>query len=262
MSRAFVLVFTELDIVRRPFRRRIDNIPLTAENFPLLSSLLLVCTKYEFERLRSDSIAHIQANWPHDLASHDSVIDAKIRKYIQAHAHEQPNVMPVYEVHEDNDVHPAAVIALLRQCGYQASELLAPLFYALSRWSKRFGGAAAGFNIAPLSHADIERLIVGIDRLRAENSRLLTALPLGQPAHAMLCGQAFIPYYSTRMNAGVIAGQHSPIEVWKAVAETVEQAPQGAMGAPCPVCRGMAAATMRTSREAMWERMAEFFELR
>ena len=205
-----------------------------------------------------DIVTRIQANWPHELSSHDAVVDAKIR---WVRAHESPNFVPVYALHEDHDVHPAAVIALLRQCGYHAPELLAPIFYALSRWSKRFGGAAAGFNIAPLSHADIERLIVGIDRLRAENSKMLTALPLGLPGHAMLCGRAFLSYYAMRINAGAIAGQHSPIEVWKVVAEAVQQAPQDAAGAPCSACRDIAATTMKTSREAMWEHMAEFFEL-
>ncbi|EKM57002.1 uncharacterized protein PHACADRAFT_254462 [Phanerochaete carnosa HHB-10118-sp] len=242
---------------------RIDTVALTAESFPLLSSLLQMCTKYEIERPRSEVIARIQANWPHDLAKHDAIVDARIRRYMNTHVHELPQNTLLCDVDEDMDLHPAAVISLLRQCGYTTPELLAALFYALSRCSKKFGGTAPGFSISPLSHADIERLIVGIERLREAHSRLMIAMPLGQQAHMQLCGPGLLTHNNTQVFPAAVNGLNRPIEFWRAAADKVQRATQGLPGTrpPCAACCDAAAATIRASREALWGRMAEIFEL-
>ena len=77
------------------------------------------------------------------------------------------SVSPALSVEEDLIVHPASVISLLRSCGYTDASLLFPLFYALSCTTWQFGGAALGHHLAPLSVADMERLVVGIERVRA-----------------------------------------------------------------------------------------------
>ncbi|GJE96678.1 hypothetical protein PsYK624_128800 [Phanerochaete sordida] len=239
---------------------RVESVTLTAETFPVLSSLLHMCTKYEVERPRPEIVARIQACWPDNLAQHDAVNDARVRKYMDAHANQYPQGTILPYVDDDTDVHPAAIIALLRQCGYTEPKLFAPLFYALSRCAKGFGGVA-GSNISPLSHTDVERLLVGIERLRADHLKKTVVVLTGEPAHANYCGAALATFSSTRLSLAAAQALSSPVEFWGGAAKLIMQAAGQPPAAPCAVCCTLVANSILEGRNALWARMPEVFDL-
>lgn len=241
--------------------RRISFPTLTIENFPLLSSLLRMCTKYEIERPRQDIIARIEAEWPPDLAAHDALVDAQRHRYALAHPHAPP---PAF-VYDDTAAHPASVLALLRACGHTSARTLAPLFYALSQLTPRFaprgspGGAPAlGFNLAPLGHADVERLVIGLARLRDEHAGLC-AYALAPVPHA-LCG-AGLALHMPPVQRMLRAHAAAPLEAWRHAAEMLVTIPVDAAGWPCQLCRAAAVAPIQAARVSTWARMAALFEL-
>ena len=168
---------------------------------------------------------------------------------------------------EDLIIHPASVIAVLRECGYRDAELLFPLFYALSRTTAQFGGAALGHHLAPLSAADMERFVVGIERLRARHTALVVAPPTFDAAQGS-CGT----WHSCRVGAeklwaGLVhtllvtnEGQpHEPIEEWQDMVASVNA--QHARFGICGECSKWVVAKIQEHRASLWAELPEFFEL-
>ena len=84
-----------------------------------------------------------------------------------------------FEEEENLVVHPASVLGLLRECGYADAQLLFSLFsfYTFSRATWQFGGPALGHHLAPLSPADTERLVVGVERVREHYTAFAITVP-------------------------------------------------------------------------------------
>lgn len=68
-------------------------------------------------------------------------------------------------------IHPATVIALLRECDYMSADLFAPLFYDLSTHLWQFSKPVSTYHLDGLSLSDIQRFTVGVNKLRALHVR-------------------------------------------------------------------------------------------
>lgn len=167
-------------------------------------------------------------------------------------------------VDEELIVNPAVVISLLRECDLGTKELLAPLFYALSKTTWQFGGPAVGHHIAALSQADTERLIVGVERLRTEHAALVVQLPTFDAGHDPVCGVRFKVAWC-HIAAGFLrshAGARQPIEDWKSVTQTLRG--DGRLMTTyhlCPQCAEMVLGCMDQRREKLWNSLGTWFEV-
>ncbi|KAI0059933.1 hypothetical protein BV25DRAFT_1859661 [Artomyces pyxidatus] len=143
---------------------RVDFPSITAINFPLVSSLLRMSAKYRVPRLHDDLVARLRTAWPPTLPEH-------LAQWARAQAE------LLKPGREDLIVHPAAVIALLRASACADTALLAALFYDLSRRVWQLGPPFTGHHLGPLAHADVERLVFGVARLRAEQAAVAAVRP-------------------------------------------------------------------------------------
>ncbi|OBZ76260.1 hypothetical protein A0H81_03022, partial [Grifola frondosa] len=159
---------------------------LTAENFLALSRILRMATAYDVEPLRSGVVKLIKEEWPSALDKHDAKMDALRIRQMQRSPYATQGGRIIVNPHydpaivaqgRDTTVHPASIIVLLRECGYTDRELYFPLFYAMSLSTFQFGRPALGRNIAPLSYADIERFIIGLERLRSRPMQMMIRVP-------------------------------------------------------------------------------------
>lgn len=235
---------------------RFDVPQLNVENFPTLSSLLRMCVKYEVDRPRTEIIRRIQEEWPFALEKHDQKREAFAAQIANNAQHARDDII----------VHPASVIALLRECKYDSSELLTPLFYALSRTTWQFGGQAAGHHIAPLTHADIERFIIGVERLRSEHAYFAvncpSAVALGPRVQGHQCWPNIRSYW-TAMSVSLLpnaAGTKQPVEDWLAVIKAAK-APAYWQDAwkVCPGCGDMVIREMEMRRALLWSHLRTHF---
>lgn len=250
---------------------RIDVPQLTVESWPLVSSVLRMCTKYNIERPRTEITQRIRDEWPSTLPLHDAKMDTIARQQNRGaqfivqngQAVANPNYDPE-TVQDDLIVNPAVVISLLRECDLGTRELLAPLFYALSRTTWQFGGPAVGYHIASLSHADIERLIIGVERLRTEHAALVTQLPAIHQVHEHICGARLRVFWN-----GIAAsflrshgGARQPIEDWKSMTQTLRA--DGRLMTTyhlCGECAQTVLTTMDQRRERLWNSLGTYFEV-
>lgn len=241
----------------------------------MLSSILRMCTKYQIPRVCKEILQRIQTEWPHTLAEHDArmhtlrVQHTRTAEFIVQNGANVPN--PDYDAdaanREDLIIHPGSVIALLRDCDAATAQVLTPLFYALSRGTWQFGGAAVGHHIAPLAYADIERLIIGIERLRTHYADSVTRVPtiVGiPPQHKGRCDVGAQKYWASLGPALLKAteGIRQPIEDWASIVQQARTSPHvvGQYGV-CPECGKLVVAEMEKRREALWKAMPAYFEL-
>ncbi|KAF7972727.1 hypothetical protein HWV62_17192 [Athelia sp. TMB] len=133
----------------------VDTEVLTIETFPKIAGLLRICTKYDIQRPRIAILDRLRIEWPIALNKHDAKCEELARRLREPGA-----------AAEDLIVHPAAVIALLRDCGYSGVDLLSPLFYDLSSRVWQIGTPITGHHFAPLEPEDIERFTIGLNALR------------------------------------------------------------------------------------------------
>lgn len=166
---------------------------------------------------------------------------------------------------EDLIVHPGSVIALLRECGYDDASLLFPLFYALSRTTWQFGGPALGHHLAPLLASDVERLVVGVERLRSAHTSLAVAAPNFDPVPSnpphfclngaqTLWGSLVCTLFVTRRQL-----PHEPLEEWREMATVVStEFVRYQICTDC--CRGILAKIV-AHRQNLWNSLPKFFEL-
>ncbi len=169
------------------------------------------------------------------------------------------------DMKEDLIVHPGSVIALLRECGYDDASLLFPLFYALSRTTWQFGGPALGHHLAPLLASDVERLVVGVERLRSAHTSLAVAAPNFDPVPSnpphfclngaqTLWGSLVCTLFVTRRQL-----PHEPLEEWREMATVVStEFVRYQICTDC--CRGILAKIV-AHRQNLWNSLPKFFEL-
>ena len=235
----------------------IDASQITIENFPTLSGILRLAYKYRVARLQNDVLARLRAAWPSALDKH--LARARALTALRA---SQPHT-------EDLIVHPAAVIALLRSINCADNALLTALFYDLSRRTPQLGGAG-GHHLAPLSAADIERLVLGGARLRSAHVNLsiagpaLTANPVHQMScHALVSGFWYSPAgQRCLLNTQDLMSQ--PVEDWELVKGLV----QGTLALPglsltglCSTCRAEVVKYVGQQQATLWGSLSRHFDL-
>lgn len=261
-----------------PDCRRIDIDDLTVETFPILANILRMATKYKIPRPCEDIIARFRVEWPSTLAQHDtkeSDFRARmVRIYGGAYGKGAANMpaaqgaggpVPPAVPEEDTIVHPASVIALLRDCNYHDTDLLFPLFYRLSCTTWQFGGSSLGHHLAPLLPADVERLVVGIERLRAAHVACAVEIPTfpqqpTNPPHFCMAGVAQLwASFTPPLLLGSLRNARRPLEQWRAVMPMVEA--HEAQFHVCNLCARAITAKIEGIRQYLWASLPFFFDL-
>lgn len=255
----------------------------------MVATVLRMATKYKIERPCKDIIASIREQWPASLSRHDArdriptaamPVHDKAPAPGLAHHNEdvqQPAAGPsrhrnaphppprAPSPHEDLIVHPASVINLLRSCNQTSRSLLFPLFYALSCTTWQFGGPALGHHLAPLPLADMERLVVGIERLRAKHAALAVCMPPFEPVkttippHFCLAGAAQLWGYLTNALLGSGSASHDPLEEWKEMTRLVWA--QHIRYGVCGECAKEVVGQIEANRRCLWDLLPRYFEL-
>lgn len=126
----------------------------TTIGFSSIASLLRTSSKYEIRRPRDAILDLFRREWPSTLDLYDKKIAAR-----------DP-------ANEPDSVHPAAVIAVLRECGYSSPDLLVPLFYELTTYASNLADPASGNHLTSLPTTDIQRFVVGLNALRSLQARI------------------------------------------------------------------------------------------
>lgn len=251
-------------------RRRVDVQNLSVETFPSLSNILRMATKYKVGRPCDDILARIPAEWPANLVQHDAkereLRDRLSRIYGNRPPGAQQGAPPPEPVapEEDTIVHPASVISLLRECGYNDVDLLFPLFYALSCTTWQFGGPSLGLNLAPLSAADVERLVVGTERLRTAHISFAVVTPEfpaspTHPPHFCILGVTQIWSTMLPLLLPPARRRSRPIEDWY---DMIPVATNGHLQYHvCALCARAIAAKVEAVRQRLWASLPAYFEL-
>lgn len=234
-----------------------------------------MATKYKVGRPCDDILARIRAEWPANLVQHDAkereLRDRLSRIYgnanrppgIQQPPQHAPPPEPVAP-EEDTIVHPASVISLLRECGYDDADLLYPLFYALSCTTWQFGGPSLGLNLAPLSSADVERLVVGTERLRTAHISFAVVTPEfpaspTHPPHFCILGATQIWSTMLPLLLPPARRRSRPIEDWY---DMIPVATNGHLQYHvCALCARAIAAKVEAVRQRLWASLPVYFEL-
>lgn len=233
---------------------------LTVETFPRIAGLLRICTTYDVQRPRSAILERFRVEWPISLEKHDAKIE-DLYKRLRAPGN----------VAEDLIVHPASVIALLRDIGYSGTDLLAPLFYDLSTRVWQIGTPISGQHFVPLSSVDLERFMIGLNALRNYQmvSCMCPAAVLANhvPGHfeRNVCGTEAARLW-TNIVGGKVAQQLdlqcNPIYDWKAFpAAFREQTPPARASPLCNACAIRLPLIAEDTRRVMWQSMPGFFKL-
>ena len=133
----------------------------TASTFPALASILRLVMKYQIERPQKVIFELLRREWPSTLEKYD--IKVNIERAAIAAEGDSPEEYTI--------MHPTTVIALLRECGYVSADLLAPLFYDLSNQVWQFTKPISPYHLEGLSLSDVQRFVVGLNKLRALHVR-------------------------------------------------------------------------------------------
>ena len=231
---------------------------MNVETYPLVAATLKASVKYEATGICNDVIALVKENWPSLLYSHDCVEDS-VQQFLTGLAPESANSQDIL-------VHPASVIALLRKCNYNEPHRLFPLFYSLSRRTWQFGGRALGHHLAPLMLADIERFVVGVERLRSAHTQCVLTIPNIAPFYTATGLHVCSDRLSTMWTALVVTqlsspsrAAHEPLEEWRDIMTAIE-ARHTDYGV-CEDCCVAALAAVEEYRNALWMSLPGWFEL-
>jgi len=232
------------------------------ETFPRIAGLLRICTKYDVQRPRTAILERLRIEWPIALENHDAKVEDLYKRLRMPGG-----------VAEDLVIHPAAVIALLRDCGYAGADLLTPLFYDLSTRIWQIGIPITGHHFAPLSLVDLERFMIGLNALRNYQmvSCMCPATVLVNHNHNYgapeknICGAE-----ASRLWTNIVGGkiaqqldlQCDPINEWKAFPAAFKaQIPPARASPLCNACCIRLPIVVEEIRRTMWESMPAFFKL-
>ncbi|CDO74323.1 hypothetical protein BN946_scf184570.g2 [Trametes cinnabarina] len=242
-----------------------------------------MATKYTINRPCTDILARIRAEWRATLAHHDAKEAENRARLARLYGvADRSQSEPQHDAEEggrdqgeggggasheeDIIVHPASVIGLLRQCGYNDPDLLFSLFYALSRTTWQFGGPALGHHLAPLSSADVERLIVGVERLR--NAHYSFAAAVLDCTHAPtnpphFCLQAAAEVWSgIRLVLQQAGGRaREPLEEWREVLPLVHGQYVNGQFQMCQFCERSLASRIELFRQSLWAALPGYLAL-
>ncbi|KAJ8522234.1 hypothetical protein ONZ45_g1183 [Pleurotus djamor] len=220
---------------------------LSVEEFPSFAGLLRVTTKYRVERVRSILLDRLHQEWP---SSYDQHL-AKVASFSAQYHARDANA-------EDIIVHPASVIALLRDCNYTPSSLLAPLFYDLSTRTWQFGEdpASTGYHLAPLNTSEMERFVVGITKLRSLHAKLAEPprhlpIPMCRTHFVMQWVERALPVLQRDANF-----MCTPVEDWTALLAQVKEARWPMM---CDTCEQKLIGYCEESGKKLWETVLAVF---
>ncbi|TFY59570.1 hypothetical protein EVJ58_g5706 [Rhodofomes roseus] len=251
---------------------RVDFPDLTVVNFPTLSNIFRMATKYRIDRTQTDIMKRMKQEWPYDLDRRDARTQAGLRIQQQrqaANGAANVNVNAALLEQEELAVPPATAIALLRSGGCTDKELLVPLFYALSCSAWQFGGPAVGHHIASLSHADIERFIVGLEQIRTAFASLAMTMPDSKhvtiPASHMPCYKGVSPFWqealTIKLQAQYADAARRPIELLKDAVALARSPGYLAKHGLCPTCAALVVAYLERTRNEFWSKLPTFFGL-
>jgi len=190
---------------------------LTTSTFPALASILRLISKYQIERPRKAIFDLFRREWPSSLETYDAKMASQRVMMLAAGA--TPENFTV--------IHPATVIALLREYGYLSADLLAPLFYDLSTHMWQFATPISAHHLTGLALSDIQRFIVGVNKLRALHVREAQC-PIGVVTHNAC---------HTALTVGWCGGAHNilhfqgndmchPLESWAALISRTKMPPK------------------------------------
>ncbi|KAI0761372.1 hypothetical protein BD413DRAFT_495714 [Trametes elegans] len=243
---------------------RVDIQELTVETFPTLANVLRMARRYRIDRPCADIIARIRSEWPATLVQHNAKqSEASARLFQLYSVAGQPQEERKQE--EDIIVHPASVIALLRECGYNDPDVLFPLFYALSRATWQFGGPTLGHNLAALAPADVERLVVGIERLRASHAAFAVVVPAFDPSPTNpphFCQSGATQLWAMnlqRLLPNAPRRAREPLEEWREVIQQVDA--HHRQYQICALCERSIMSKLESFRQGLWASLPTFFEL-
>lgn len=230
--------------------------------------MLRLSNKYALERLKSDILARLKKEWPASLTSHLDKNRAFTQKLAPAQpvpGQAPPQALPVFDVDQDLIVHPAAVIAVLREVKCTDAVLLTPLFYDLSRRVWQLAGTTSGHHLGPLGASDVERLLIGVVRLRTSHMLKASATTLAMlPSreHQALCGTRWATTYIPLLNRILIRDSNlmsEPVEDWEAAKLFVRAIPE--QQGMCAGCKDVVVKYVEEQQRLIWNSLAASFEL-
>lgn len=222
-------------------------------------------TKYKLDRTRATILDWLRLQWPSTLAKHDEKIASMFKR-----------VRSSTEVPTIETVHPASIISLLRECGYNSSDLLAPLFYDLSTLITQFASPPTGHNLSSLSPADIERFIIGVNKLRSLHAacsqcpEYVVIHPAADKQQSILCQYELLRYWHNVAAPRLFDAKtqmSQPVEEWGEfcrVAKINGVAPLAGAGENAGMCRECKKAVLHhidITRRKLWDSMSELFDL-
>jgi len=247
----------------------IDFPTLNVENFPKVAGLLRMCTKYKLNRPRATILDRLRSEWPSTLLKHDAKVASTVNR-----------VDPPAEgsnLREHTTLHPAGVIALLRECDYSSPDLLAPLFYSLSTIIFQFTLPPTGHNISALSIADTERFIIGLNKLRSLHIAssqcpvyaVIHPPPGTDSRQSILCQYELLRYWNNIAGPRLFDAKAlmcHPIEDWGTLYQVARADGIGgnagmAGEALCNDCKGAVLNHIALTRQKMWDMLPELFGL-
>ncbi|KAA1471981.1 hypothetical protein DENSPDRAFT_149911 [Dentipellis sp. KUC8613] len=147
---------------------------LNTETFPKVAGVLRMSAKYGVARLRDAVVTLLKARWPsapNEYTNLKGSLEPREQEsqamLAQARARARTTLRATPQATDQgcSTIHPALVIALLREVKCGDTSLLAALFYDLSRRSWDLSENALE-SLEPLSAADRERYILGVTKLR------------------------------------------------------------------------------------------------
>jgi hypothetical protein len=259
-----------------PLSRRIDVLgDLIIEKFPVLASVFRTSSKYQIPRLRDDVLGAFLAAWPSSLPEHISntnAFKAKLQTHITApNGARVPN--PRYDPGASDAliVHPASVIALLREGQVDDATLLAPLFYDLFRRTWQLGPPFSGYHLRSLPPTDVERLMYGAAALRTAHARMASTPPnfdFPTFAHGNTHAQhhsfvtthwteAIIPRLLHDLERNLLS---EPIEDWE-TARAEATAAFSRIAGDC-LCRQQTLDYMARCQQSLWDNLGTYFALK
>lgn len=191
----------------------IDVSELTPSTFPALASILRLSMKYQIERPQKAIFELLRREWPSTLEKYDAKMTAE--RATMAAEGADPEEYTV--------IHPATVIALLRKCGYSSADLFAPLFYSLSTYLWQFANTVSPYPLGGLSTLDTQRLVLGVNKLRAFHVREAQC-PIGVVPHQACRSALVVGWCGEAYNILHFQGNDMcrPLESWAALISRIE----------------------------------------
>lgn len=249
--------------------RRVDFPEITILNFSTIAGMLRLSNKYGLDRLKSDIISRLKKEWPASLSSHLEKNRAFTQKLTPAQPvqGQVPAPLPVIDVDQDLIVHPAAVIAVLREVKCTDAVLMTPLFYDLSRRIWQLAGATSGHHLGPLDSSDVERLLIGVARLRTSHmmrASATTLVMLPSQEHQGTCGLRWGATYIPALNRVLIREGNlmsEPVEDWEAAKLYVKAIPPLEQQGICAGCKELIVKYVEEQQKLIWASLAASFEL-